>query len=466
MNKLLTIVLDIIFIILIIYLIQIRIIPNKYIIIISIVLLIIGIILTTTSYIIKNKVGKIIILLISILTLVLSTISIYYINTTNKLLNNIKDIKEESIYYIIVNKNSNYNELKDLNNSKAGILTYNNDNYNKIIKEINKNISIKGKKYNNINNIINNLYNKDIDTIIMNSNYYNMIVENIEYFEKNTKIIKEISIKLNNNNKITKTNLDKPFNILISGIDTYGSINKVSRSDVNIIMSIDPTNNKILLTSIPRDYYVKLHTYNSYDKLTHAGIYGINESMNTISDLLDTKIDYYIRVNFDTLIQLVDSIGGIDVYSDTSFKTYNKVSFNKGINHLDGKKALAYSRERKVFSEGDRKRGYHQQQVIEAIINKISNSKVLLSNYSNIINSLSNILQTNIPNNDIKKFINKELNNPQKWNIESINLDGYDASNYTYSMPGWLLYVMNPNEETVNNAKNKINEIINNKILE
>ena len=458
-NKILSILMDILFIVIIILLKKLNILPEKYLLILIILFLLLGIILTLLSFNIKNILGKIIILIILLISIICSIIGINIINNTDKLLLNINNLNEESLYYVIVKNNNNYNKLKDIDNKDMGVLINNTEYYNKVLDKLKKKISINEKKYNDINIIIDDLYNDKIDSMIINSNYYDLIVENIDNFTNNTKIIYKLSININSNNN-NNINLNKPFNILISGIDTYGNINNVSRSDVNIVVTIDPVNHKILLTSIPRDYYVKLHTYGEYDKLTHAGIYGINESMNTIADLLDTKIDYYVRVNFDTVIKLVDEIGGIDVYSDRAFRAYNGTYFNVGYNHLDGKKALAYARERKIFYEGDRMRGKHQQQIIEAIINKISTSKVLLTNYSNIMNSMTNLIQTNISNDNIKEFVKRELDNLYGWEIDTINLDGYDSSNYTYSMPGWLLYVMKPNEETVNNAKTKINEII------
>mgnify|MGYP000007766483 FL=1 len=144
---------------------------------------------------------------------------------------------------------------------------------------------------------------------------------------------------------------NKPFNVYISGIDTYGSINKVSRSDVNILMSVNPIKKEILLTNIPRDYYVKLHTFKEYDKITHAGIYGVNESIKTIEDLLDTKINYYIKVNFTSLVDIVDALDGITVNSNYIFVSNDGYSYVKGANVLDGKKALSFARERKSFKK-------------------------------------------------------------------------------------------------------------------
>lgn len=252
---------------------------------------------------------------------------------------------------------------------------------------------------------------------------------------------------------------DNAINILISGLDTYGNISKVSRSDVNIIVSINPNNHEVLLTSIPRDTYVKLHDIGQMDKLTHTGIYGVDMTENTIEDLLEIDIDYYIKVNFDTLIKLVDAIDGVDVYSDTSFSEYG-YSFNEGINHLDGKSALAYSRIRHVFIEGDRKRGEHQKDVIKAIVDKISSSAILLTNYSQVLDNLSNLVDTNIPSTLIKDYIKNQLDTMPKWEFKSIYIDGSDQyDTYTYSMPSSKLYVVIPYINTINYCSKMINNV-------
>ena len=457
MNKVISIILDILFLIVIIFLLVLGIVPNKYMILISIVLFIVGFFNTFISFKIKNKIIMVIMFIINLILFVIGSVTLYYINNTNSFFDNIKEVEENSIYYVIVSSDSKYNKLEDIESKNIGVI----NNYNNALNRIKDRIIINNIEYSDINNLISDLYDNKIESILLNSNNYDLYSEEEEDFVNKTKIIETIDIKIVN--KIVKEDIkiDKPFNILISGIDTRGSINKVSRSDVNIVMSINPNTNKILLTSIPRDYYVKLHTYQAYDKLTHAGIYGIDESRTTIEDLLDTKIDYYIRVNFDTVINLVDFIGGVDVNSDVSFVNYNGNQVNVGINHFNGKDALAFVRERKKLAGGDRARGKHQEMVIEAIINKISTSSVLLTNYGNILYSLNDLLQTNIESDSIKMFVRRQLDTLDKWDIESISLDGYNSNNYTYSMPGWYLWVMEPDISSINNAKVKINNIMN-----
>ena len=221
-------------------------------------------------------------------------------------------------------------------------------------------------------------------------------------------------------------------------------------------------NSKILLTNTPRDYYIQLHgTTGDKDKLTHAGVYGIDMSMQTLEDLYETEINYYIRVNFNTLISLVDEIGGIDIYSDLAFvpHTNKSIYVEYGWNHFDGAAALAYSRERRAYLEGDIHRGKNQQQVIEAIIKKVTQSKDI-NTYLKLLNNIEDSFQTNIDKKLINGFINLQVKNNYNWKFESIQANGYDDGGYTYSYPGQYLYVMQPDLESLNSAKKKIKELL------
>ena len=181
-------------------------------------------------------------------------------------------------------------------------------------------------------------------------------------------------------------------------------------------------------------------------------------SIQTLEDLYDTDINYYVRVNFNSLITLVDAIGGVDVYSDQELYL-GKYYIKYGWNHFDGENALRYARERKSYMEGDRHRGQNQQQVIEAIIKKVTASKDI-NTYLNLMNTLEDCFQTNIDKKMINSFINLQVKNNYSWQVESIQVNGYDSSNYTYSYPGQLLYVMEPDYDTLNSAKNKIKELL------
>lgn len=255
------------------------------------------------------------------------------------------------------------------------------------------------------------------------------------------------------------------FNVYISGIDTEGSVTAKSRSDVNIIMSVNPVTHQILLISTPRDYYVPLSISNGVrDKLTHAGNYGIDVSMETLELLYETEIDYFVRMNFTGFEHIIDALGGIDVESEYAFSTHG-YSFSEGLNeNLSGIEALWFARERKSFAEGDRQRGKDQMAVIEAVIEKCQSS-ALLNNYTEILDNISESFQTNITKKSIKELVKFQLNESPDWEILSYSAEGHGESNYTYSVPSARAYVMVPDEESVAEIKQLLIDNKNNQII-
>lgn len=401
--------------------------------------------------------------IIFVLLIVICIFVYYYLNSTLHFMDKIKADKYQiENYYVIVNNKSNITDLNDIN--VLGIYNTIDKKYNEALKKLSNERTYVEDKYNNYIDLGNALIKQEVDAILMSASYKDIVSEMIENFDNNVKIIHTIEMQSENSIDASKLNVARdPFNIYISGIDIYGDINMVSRSDVNMIMTINPKTHKILLTSIPRDYYVQLHgTIGSRDKLTHAGLYGIDMSIETIEDILDEEIDYYIRVNFTTLISLVDAIGGIDVYSDTSFRAYTDSScyYNVGMVHLDGKCALAFARERMVYIDGDRHRVKNQQDVISAIMKKALSSKTLITKYTNILESMGNSFQTNIPTESIYSLINKQLDSMPNWNFDTYSLNGFDSTNGTYTFGDQQLYVMEPDMSTVEFARNKIDFVM------
>lgn len=316
--------------------------------------------------------------------------------------------------------------------------------------------------------MVHDLLDSKTDAIILESGYYTLAAEEIADFEGKTKVIYtfEVSEKIDSSSLSDASITTDPFILYISGIDQRGKITSVrGRSDVNQLLVVNPKTHKILIVNTPRDYYVQLHgTTGLKDKLTHAGIYGINKSVETLEDLYNIDIDHYLRVNFNTLETLVDVIGGIDVYSDISFDMTHIKGRHvfKGMNHFDGKEALAYSRERYAYRTGDNHRGQNQQDVIEAIIDKVSTSEVLIKKYPSILKTMEGTFQTDLSMDDITSLVKMQLASMPKWEIESIAVTGTGSSNYTYSMGhNYRLYVMEPNMASINNAKAKISEVLN-----
>ena len=438
------------------------IIPNKYlsaIYIIMILLLFIILGLSTRKNIILYLLG----IILSLITNALYLIGTNYINVLNDTINKVVSNKVTSVnYYVLVKKDSNINDIYDLKDKKIGYIE--DSNSNKVVTMLLDKVKCDTALYTDYNTILGD-FNNNVP-IILNSGYVEALGDEISNFNNTYKIIYTFTIKDSEsiNSSDYKDISSEPFLIYLSGIDTYGEISTRSRSDVNILIVVNPKTHKILLVNTPRDYYVQLHgTTGLKDKLTHAGIYGIEKSVTTIEDLYDVDINHYIRVNFNTLIQLVDEIGGIDITSDTAFTahTNKSVVVQKGLNHFNGKEALAYSRERYAYTSGDRHRGQNQQQVITAIIKKVTSTKTLISNYNEILNTLSNSFETDLDNAAIKSFAKMQLDKNISWDIESISVDGTGAMNYTYSMGSkYLLYVMVPDDNSVNNAQEKIKEVL------
>lgn len=403
-----------------------------------------------------------------IIVLFVSGIYVYVTNyalaTTSFLGSVFNEVTETEDYYIVVRKNSSYNEINDISNENVYLFQIEDDVKEELTSKVNVILSNKE----NLVELGNSLINNEIDIVFISSTQYSMLSDEIKGFKDNTKIIytvsHEIKTQETSNKQNSKNTIESGiFNVYISGIDTSGNISNVSRSDANILATVNTKTHEILITSIPRDYYVTLHSKQAKDKLTHSGIYGIKETTTTVEDLLDIDINYYVRVNFTTVKKLVDTLGGIDVNSDYSFTAYSGHTFSKGINHLDGEAALAFSRERYSFAEGDNQRVKDQQKVIEAIMKKVLNSKTILTKYTNILNSLEGSFQTNIEQDDISSLVKDQINNMSSWTIKTNSLSGTGATSSTYSMGSTKLYVMIPDSISVSNAKEKINEILESK---
>ncbi|HJP81743.1 MAG TPA: LCP family protein [Candidatus Saccharimonadales bacterium] len=303
------------------------------------------------------------------------------------------------------------------------------------------------------------LANRQTDTSVLKSAYLQLVSENNPAMYQNIEVLATFTVKVKNAIVPTVKDTSKPFVLYVSGIDTYGAIGTVARSDVNILLVMNPETHRILLVNTPRDYYVQLHgTTGLRDKLTHAGIYGIDTSVQTLQDLYGIPIDYYLRVNFATLTNVVDTLGGVSVYSDNDF-TAEGTHFSVGYNQLDGKEALTFSRARHQFAEGDRTRGQNQQRVIEAIITKLSTPETLV-NYRNIMAALAGTFQTNAGSGTITSIMNKQLDDLSKWMVESTSVDGTGTTAPTYSMGATPLYVMEPDQKTVDAAKQKIHSYL------
>lgn len=302
-----------------------------------------------------------------------------------------------------------------------------------------------------------NLLDGRIPVFLLNESYRELIDEQMA-FSINTRIINPSSVKLSkvkvNHEKIVKeAKKQESFHFYISGIDTYGQLATVSRSDVNLLVTVNPRDQKIMITTIPRDTYLPLAEggMEGYDKLTHAGIYGVKSSVKTLENFLDIDINYYARVNFSSLIRIVDVLGGIDVDNDQAFG-----AFSQGRIHLDGEGALRFSRERYALERGDFDRGMNQTKVLAAMIEKAL-SPAILMNYSDFLKVALSSTETNIPKDKLIELVNQQLDKKSKWEIRSQEIRGVGEMGLpSYAMPGWNLYMLVPSRESVEGVKKEI----------
>lgn len=262
---------------------------------------------------------------------------------------------------------------------------------------------------------------------------------------------------------VDESKIGESFNVYISGLDVYGSLDKVSRSDVNIIATVNLETGKVLLTTVSRDAYLPIAGggNNQYDKLTHAGNYGVQSSIDTLENFLDIDISYYARINFDSFIKLIDTLGGIEVYNDQEFKS--RISDNyypEGKISLDGEQALYFVRERYNLRDGDKDRARNQEKVITAMIEKMSSPAVLLK-FDEILSVIDTSVNTNMSTNKMMEFVNRQLFNNTKFNVESTEVDGYSQRGlHSYAMPHSDLYMFVPYDESVKEIKMKINSVL------
>ena len=412
----------------------------------------------------SKKTGlKIFIGFISLLFICVYAFGCRYASRTADYIKKATNIKYEKINYkVLTLKDKEYNEVLDLTGKNIGFLST--DTYlDKSTDKLKKRMKFHNKEYEELGTMIGSLYEGKIDALVVSDSYLEVLEENNVEFTKEDKEIYNYSIRVIKTKEDKKVDVTKePFIVYISGSDSRGSVYDTARSDVNIVGVINPNKRKVLLVSIPRDYYVQLHgTTGVKDKLTHAGVYGIDMSITTIEDLLGIDINYYTKVSFNTVVKLVDTIDGVDIDSDIDFIPHTNKSclFKTGVQHVDGKCALAFARERYSYESGDRHRGQNQQTVITAIINKLSNPKYLIR-YEKILKNTEGTFETNMSYEEITNLVKFELSDLKKWTVESYSLDGVGDMQPTYSMGDINLYVMQPDEITIKIAQNKINDCL------
>ena len=376
------------------------------------------------------------------------------------------ETKEKITYSLIVRKDSTVNTVNDI--LKEDEIVYVNENdseinvfQKKIQEKIKENFKYEGKE--SYLQLVDELINNKINVIILNNSYKQTILEYMPDFYQKIKIINTLNFERE------ETEISKPkvtydldsFNIYVAGKDGYGGFEEIARSDVNVIMSVNPKTEKILVTTIPRDSYVKIagKGKNKYDKLTHAGIYGIDSSIKTLEKFLDTEINYYVKLNFNSFINVIDNIGGIEVYNPETYKR-GKTIYEKGKLQLNGSEALAFARERKQYSEGDFERGRNHTRIIEAVIEKITKNSSEL-NYKQLMSMIGKSIKTNMPTDKIIELFNFQMDNKPSWKITKRDIKGKGSMSLpSYAMPGYKLWMFVPDKKNVKELKKEIKDFL------
>lgn len=422
-----------------------------------------------------NKLGK---LLCGLIAIVLSAGMLYASIATSSVQNAINKISgmltQKEITSVIVMADDPAQTIEDAGDYTFGYLSDMPDDVLQDVFDKTKQqlgYSIDTRAYTTSSELADALYRGEVGAILLNRGYISILEKNDAFadFSEETRILCEYTTEHQIvQSSSDKLDLSKPFVVYCSGIDARQSdINAKSLSDVNILAVVNPQTHKVVLINTPRDYYIRLNFNGEMDKLTHAGIYGIDESMNVLSDLYGVDISYYIRVNFNGLVDIVDALGGIDVNSEYEFTTNRMVipdetgegfyrdsfSFTEGMNHLNGREALAFSRERYSFALGDIQRGKNQMAVIKAIVDKATSPSVL-SNYRSLLNAVSDAFITNFTYDDIAALVKMQEKDMSGWHIDSYTVSGESGAEDTYS--GDYAYVMYQDPELITEAKDMI----------
>lgn len=460
-------------VVLLFFIFKLNILPTTYAVMVGMILVLLGFINYTLMKPNKKEhhhktkpreiVGKVISLLLSVLMVFGSVM----INKGYSTLDDITNSNTKSTHYaIVVLKSSKINSLSELQNESIEYcLQYDKE------KDMNQVIAEAKKKESSLNfdvamtysKLGDDLYNNTVNAILINTAYNGMFEDNHPDFQNEIKEIwtSDIETKVKDfSTRVSVTNT--PFIIYISGIDTYGSITTVSRSDVNMIVTVNPNTKKILLTSIPRDYYVTLANMKKKDKLTHSGIAGPENTVKTMSNFIGIDINYYARVNFTSLITMVDALGGITIDVDREFYE-NGHTYSTGLQHMNGEQALEFSRERHSFADGDNVRVKHQQDVLMAMLNKMMSSAVI-TNYTSVLTAVSGCFETNMASSDITDLIKMQINDNASWTFKQKQFTGTGVMQTGGAyMPDSKLYYMIPNDESVKENLQAIKDVLNGK---
>ncbi len=456
-------------------LIKINVLPTKLLFLITIIFVLLDTIFALLlCYYTRAIVSKIICVVITLVLIFGSCMGGYYISKTGSLLTNITNVTKhaKNTVSVVVKQSSDIKNKSQLNGLSVGTLrTIGTQGSSKALKELSKDgIVMNQREYDSLSAMLEAFYNGEVDSIIINESSRSQILDMESYadFDNNTRVVYQTSYKVENTDKANAVSdiTSKSFNVLISGSDTRGGFDENGRSDVIMVATINPKTSTILLTSVPRDFYVTTACdaadgcmQGALDKITHTGIHGTNTTKRTVEQLLGIEINYTFKVGFDTVTDLVDALGGVDVYVEPGYAVSTSTfSVHEGTNHLDGQHALAYARERYSYTEGDRQRTKNQQQVLMGIVNEATKPSVI-TKYASIMDAMANTFSTTMSNEEISDLIKYQINNNPKWKMEQYMVDGTGDTLMCAEL-GDAASVMVPDQSTVKMAKDKINAVL------
>lgn len=477
-SKVLSILLSVVLVISSFYLlyqvIRLNVLPSKFLFPLTIgVVVLDAIFILLLIYFSKNVVSKIVCIVLTLFICAASCMGGYYISKTQGALSNITNVAKhaKNTVSVIVKESSSIKDKSQLNGVSVGSLRLNEQGSKKVLKELsNEGIVLNQTEYDSMTALLEAFYNGEVDSIIINESSRSQILDMEAYsnFDSNTRVVYQTSYKVKNNDSASAVSdiTSKPFNVLISGSDTRGGFDENGRSDVIMIATVNPKSHTILLTSVPRDFYVTTACdagdgcmQGALDKITHTGIHGTNTTKRTVEQLLGIEINYTFKVGFDTVTKLVDTLGGVDVYVEPGYAVHTTaLNVNEGVNHLYGEEALEYARERYAYTEGDRQRTKNQQQVLMGIVKEVTKPSVI-TNYAAIMDTIANTFSTTMSNAEITDLIKYQLNNNPTWKMEQYMVDGTGDTLMCAEL-GDAASVMVPDQSTVKMAKDKINAVL------
>lgn len=465
--------------------------PSRLMIPVSMALALVALIFVFLINFFTNHIPSKIFLSLLVLCLVfVSGMGNYYVYKTSHMIKKVttNEGKVKNIVSVIALTNSNIQDITDLSTSNKVAVLKSIDTYGtkKSIKDVCKQFDVEKKSElpftidsaNSVQEAVNSLYNEDVDAIIINETYRTNIkeIESFSDFDENTKVIYQtVYYTEAKNDALAVSDItNEPFSILISGNDTYGDVGELSRSDVNMVVTINPLTSTVLLTSIPRDTYMPTYcdatetcVIGAMDKITHTGIYGINTTQRTVENFLDMEINYTFRANFSSVIDIVDALGGVDIYVEegmavsTFYADHTLEGVTEGWNHLDGKRALAYARERHAYLDGDNQRVRNQQQVLMAIFEKATSTDII-TKYASLLDALSKAFETNLTTNEITDLIKFQIQAMPEWKFESYQITGY-GDMLNCAALGSEASVTVPYDESIRIAQEKIRAVLDGK---